>query len=58
MRNLAALSLLALIFVVVWGQLINIFDLVTGFALMNGGELILRIVGLFIPIIGAYFGWF
>ncbi len=52
------ISYIVVIALCIWGQILNVFDLLTGYASMAGGELILRIVGLFIAPIGIFMGWF
>jgi hypothetical protein len=49
---------LAFLFFTTWGCLLNIVDLITGWASMDGVEVAIRIAGLFIPVLGAFFGWF
>ncbi|WP_313196196.1 hypothetical protein [Shinella zoogloeoides] len=40
------------------GCILNIITIVTGFAEMAGAELLVRLVGLPVPLIGAIMGWF
>lgn len=49
---------LAFLLFVFWGWVLNIFDLITGWASMDIVEVVIRIAGLFVPILGAIFGWF
>lgn len=53
-----ALAWLVFIVLLAWGQILNIFDLVTGYATMATNELVLRGIGLFVAPLGAWFGWF
>jgi len=58
MRFAFLLAIMAVIFGVVWGYFLNVIELVTGYAHMAFVEVALRVVGIFVPIIGAFFGWF
>jgi len=53
-----ALALIALFFTALFGWVLNIVTIFTSFDFMSGGEAVVRIAGVIIPIIGAVVGWF
>jgi hypothetical protein len=58
MRVTLALATVAAIVLVAWGQILNIVDLITGYATMTTNELVIRGLGLFVAPVGAWMGWF
>jgi hypothetical protein len=58
MYAILSIAFLSAIFAAIYGWVVNIATVFSGFDIMAGGEAVVRICGIFIPILGAVAGYF